>query len=177
MADESMDNNVDQEFPFVVDWSFEAPRMFAKEVNAKLRNKEQTQEVPSWITKAIDQKGKVNEDSLKSAIFEFLKEAGDTDESIGLLLIQGITRVTLLQIIAALSLIENDPFMQDVMRAVLREHAASGGRADFCLANLAILRNNKDKLVTGEPIGPLPVAENNVHLFRECSISIISYLL
>jgi len=143
--------------------------MFAKQVNAKLHSREQTQEVPSWIAKAINQNGKVNEDSLKSAVIEFLKEAGRTDDSIGFLLIQGITRVTLLQVISALSLIENDPFMQDVMRAVLRENVASNDRADFCLANLAILVNNKEKRVTGEPIGLFTVAENNVHLFRPCS--------
>ncbi len=86
MADENMGDKVDQEFPLAIDWNCSASRMFAKQVNAKLHSREQTQEVPSWIAKAINQNGKVNEDSLKSAVIEFLKEAGGTDDSIGFLL-------------------------------------------------------------------------------------------
>lgn len=161
-----------QTFPLMIDWGCHVPRMFAKQVNARLCNKEQMLEVPSWISNATNQQGNVKEDSLKTSILEFLKDAGGTKESIGSGLILGITMVQLFKIMTALSAIENDPFMQDVMRAVLSKISASdgGGCADLCLANLALLII-KNKLLTGEPVGPLIVAEGNVHLFRECTIS------
>lgn len=168
-------------FLFLIDWRFDVLIPFAKQVNSKLRNDEQRPEVPSWIKNAINRHGKVKEDTLRTGIAEFLKEAGGTKDSIDSGLIMGITMVQFSKVISAVRLIENDPFMQNVMRGVLRKISASDGGscADLCLAKLALLANNNknDHMTSVEPIGPLLLEKDNVHLFRECTISMFSYLL
>lgn len=175
MEDKNMDEKKEDEetVPLMINWDPEVCTLFTKQVNSKLLNEEQTLEVPSWITNAISQDGKVREGMFRTGIVEFLKEAGGTRNSFGSVLILGITKVQFSKVISAATLIENDPFMQDVMRDVLRkiaEEAASNDecRLGSCLASLALLTHNKEERLYGEPIGALPVAKNNVNLFSEC---------
>ena len=169
-----------QTFLFLISWGFDVLPLFAKQVNSKLRSKEQTLEVPCWITNAINQDGKVKEETLQTGIAEFLKEAGSTEDFIGSGLFLNITMTQFSKVISAVSLIENDPFTQDVMRAVLRKISASDGRgcANVFLAKLALIAKKKGDLMTTEPIGPL-LLENldNVHLFGECTISMLILII
>lgn len=156
----------------LIGWHENVCTLFAKQVNARLANKDQTLPVPPWITNAINKDGILEEDPLRYSILDYLKKAGGTQESFGCVLISGTDLRQFIHVISAVCVIENNAFMQAVMRAVREETAAdaaskAGGRTGLYLASLAFISAGKTESVCAQPIGALPVAERNINLFND----------
>lgn len=149
----------------LVDWNHEGVSIFVEHINAKLvtLSKAEILALPKWIIHPmLDHFKKTDEAKLMSGIVAFLKEAGSR-ESFGNVLIASLSLVQYTKVISAVCHIENDAFMQDVMK-VARAAPKGNRRGGLYLASLALI-SSKTK-VYGQPIDKLKLSQNNIQLFK-----------
>lgn len=132
-------------------WNFVAVDFFVEQAN-RVQSRVLPPR-PDWLNQ-----WPMSPESLRNNIIGVLKEKGE-HKSFGLNLIGPNTLVEFWRITRMVERIETDPYMQDVMKAVLQVKPGVGR-----LAKLVIIRNKTN--LTGDSTGVCPLPTSFVHLFE-----------